>query len=140
MGSKEQSQRGTAAVEFAIMAPLFVAVLFAIVEFGLILYTQSMLTHASREGARFGVVYCTPRRTAGEIQQVVQGFLDQCGLTSTASVTVTGAGGAGGSDLDVLVTYTYQFFVLSKIINSCSLGGSLPSTIDLRSETVMRME
>ncbi|MEW6659124.1 MAG: TadE/TadG family type IV pilus assembly protein [Thermodesulfobacteriota bacterium] len=141
MGSKDQSQRGASAVEFAIMAPLFIAVLFAIVEFGLILYTQSMLTHASREGARFGVVYCTPRRTTTEIQQVVQNFLNQCGLTSTANVAVTGAGGGSGSNLDVAINYTYQYVVLSKILNSCYLGGvSLPSTLNLASETVMRME
>jgi Flp pilus assembly protein TadG len=140
MGSKDRSQRGASAVEFAIMAPLFVAVLFAIVEFGLILYTQSMLTHASREGARFGVVYCSPRRSTAEIQQVVQNFLDQCGLTSTATVAVNGAGGTSGSDLGVAVNYTYEFFVLSRIINSCYLGGSLPSTLDLASDTVMRME
>jgi Flp pilus assembly protein TadG len=139
MGSTDKSQRGASAVEFAILAPLFVALLFAIVEFGLIIYTKSMLAHASREGARYGVVYCTPRRTSSEIQAVVQNFLNQCGLTSTASVTVTGAGGASGSNLDVLVTYTYQYFIVSKFINSFS-PGSLASTINLGADTIMRME
>ncbi len=139
MGSMDRSQRGASAVEFAVLAPLFVALLFAIVEFGLILYTKSMLAHATREGARFGVVYTTPRRTSGEIEAVVQNFLNQTGLTSTATVTVTGAGGASGSSLDVLVNYTYNFFVLPKDMNKF-FGGSMSNTLNLKADTVMNME
>lgn len=139
MGKTDQSQRGASTVEFALLAPIFVALLFAIVEFGLILYTQSMLTHASREGARFGVVFCTPRRTNVEIQAVVQDFLNSCGLTSTANVMVTGAGGAGGGNLDVQINYIYQYFVLSNILTPF-YGGSMSSTLNLQANTVMRME
>lgn len=139
MGSKDQSQRGTAAVEFALLAPLFVAVLFAIVEFGLIIYTKSMLAQATREAARFGVVYSTPRRTQDEIKAVVQDYLNQCSLTSGAAITVTGAGGASGSNLEVLVKYTYKFFVLPQDMNQF-LGGSLPTSIDLQADTVMHLE
>jgi len=135
----DQGQRGASAVEFAVLAPLFVALLFAIVEFGLILYTKNMLAHASREGARFGVVYCTPRRTDEEIKAVVQNFLNKYGLTSTATVTVTGAGGASGSSLDVLVNYTYNFFVLPADMNTF-FGGSMSNTLNLTAETIMHME
>ncbi|MHB8069781.1 MAG: TadE/TadG family type IV pilus assembly protein [Desulfobaccales bacterium] len=139
MGRKDQSQRGTAAVEFALLAPLFVAVLFAIVEFGLVIYTKSMLAQATREGARYGVVYATPRRTQGEIQAVVQNFLNQCGLTSDAAVAITGAGGASGTALSVGVTYSYQFFVLPRDMNRF-LGGRLPSSISLNTTTRMILE
>jgi len=135
----DQGQRGASAVEFAVLAPLFVALLFAIVEFGLILYTKNMLAHASREGARFGVVYCTPRRTDEEIKAVVQNFLNKYGLTSTATVTVTGAGGASGSSLDVLVNYTYNFFVLPADMNTF-FGGSMSNTLNLKAESIMHME
>ncbi len=139
MGRKDPNQRGTAAVEFALLAPIFIAVLFAIVEFGLILYTKSMLAQATREGARYGVVYCTPRRTTAEIQAVVQKYLNQCNLTSGATVTVTGAGGASGSVLDVGVTYSYRFFVLPADMNRF-LGGKLPTSISLNTDTRMIME
>ncbi len=139
MKSADQRQRGASAVEFAILAPLFVALLFAIVEFGLILYTKGMLTHASREGARFGVVYGTPPRGSAEIEAVVRNYLNQSGLTNTASVTVTGVAGASGSPLDVKVDYTYRFFVLPQDMNRF-LDGSLPSTLNLTAETVMLME
>jgi Flp pilus assembly protein TadG len=138
MRGTDQSQRGASVVEFAVIAPLFIAVLFAIVEFGLVIYTKSMITHATREGARFGVVYCTPRRTNAEISSIVQSYLDQCGLTSPATVTVTGAGGASGADLTVTVNYTYRFFVVPKDISNITLGKM--ANINLTAKTVMRME
>ncbi|OGP71018.1 MAG: hypothetical protein A2Z73_07090 [Deltaproteobacteria bacterium RBG_13_60_28] len=138
----DQSQRGASAVEFAVLAPLFVALLFAIVEFGLILYTKGMMTHASREGARFGVVYRIPRHNTGEIQTVVRNFLDKVGLTSPATVTVTWPDGTVeplvGKRLDVRVNYTYHFYVLPKNINNY-LQGKM-ANLNLTAETVMRME
>ena len=138
MRSTGRSQKGASVVEFAIMAPLFIALLFAIVEFGMILYTKSMLAHASREGARFGVVYSVPRRTAGEIQGVVQNFLDRCDLTSTAAVTVYGAGGTSWNNLEVRINYTYHFFVLPQNINHYVFGKM--ADLNLTAKTVMRME
>ncbi|MFZ5453546.1 MAG: TadE/TadG family type IV pilus assembly protein [Thermodesulfobacteriota bacterium] len=138
MGHVDKGQRGASAVEFAVVAPLFVALLFAIVEFGMILYTKGMMTHAAREGARYGVVYCTPRRTVGEIQNVVQHYLNLSGLTSGAVVTVTGAGGDTGGTLNVKVSYNYDFMVVPQNVNSI-LAGTLPN-LTLTAETVMRME
>jgi Flp pilus assembly protein TadG len=140
MGRTDQSQRGAAAVEFAILAPLFIAALFALVEFGMILYAKSMLANATREGARYGIVYCTPRRSAADIQAVVQGYLNQCGLTDSATVDFPkGVGGASGSPLDVRVNYTYRFFIVPQIMNRF-MGGSLPTTLNLTTVTEMLME
>lgn len=138
MGKADQRQSGATAVEFAVIAPLFIALLFAVVEFGMILYTKGMMTHAAREGARYGVIYGTPRRTATEIRNVVQEYLNLSGLTSTATVTVTGAGGNTGDSLNVKVDYTYQFLVLPQNINDY-LAGTL-ADLNLTAETVMRME
>lgn len=135
----DRSQRGASAVEFAILAPLFVALLFAIIEFGMILYTKSMLAHASREGARFGVIYSNPRHTSGEIQTVVRNFLNTSGLTNAAAVNVTGAGGASEATLTVAVTYNYQFLVLPQDMNRF-MGGTMPLTLNLAASTAMRME
>lgn len=135
----DQSQRGASAVEFALLAPLFVALLFAIVEFGMILYTKGMLTHASREGARFGVVYSVPKRTAGEIETAVRNYLNTSGLTSPATVEILGAQGASETSLTVTVRYTYNFLVLPKDLNSY-MGGSMPLNLNLTAAAVMRME
>jgi len=138
MKSADRSQRGASAVEFALIAPLFVALLFAIVEFGMILYTKGMLTHAAREGARYGVVFVTPRRTSSEITTKVREYLNLSGLTDDANVTVAGAGGTSGNALTVDVTYTYRFWVMPKNITNF-LAGKM-ADLDLRANTVMYME
>ncbi|WP_297448718.1 TadE family protein [Ferrovum sp.] len=50
------SERGVAAVEFAIVFPLMLLLMFGIVEFGTMMYDQIMVTNAAREGARWGSV------------------------------------------------------------------------------------
>ena len=133
-----KGQRGASAVEFAVITPLFVALLFAVVEFGMVLYAKGMITHAAREGARYGVVYSTPRRDAVSIENEVKQYLNLSGLTNEATVTVTGAGGNTGDILDVKVSYNYEFMVLPKDINNF-LAGTMPD-LTLTAETVMRME
>ena len=51
--SKEQ---GAAAVEFAIVLPVLVAIVFGIFEFGIAYNNYIALTHAAREGARLAAV------------------------------------------------------------------------------------
>ena len=138
MGRVAKGQEGASVVEFAVITPLFVALLFAIVEFGMVLYTKGMITHAAREGARYGVVYSTPRRDAVSIENEVKQYLNLSGLTNEATVTVTGAGGNTGDILDVKVSYNYEFMVLPKDINNF-LAGTMPD-LTLTAETVMRME
>jgi hypothetical protein len=43
-------------VEFAIIVPLLITILFSVIEFGFMMYDQVVITNASREGARAGVV------------------------------------------------------------------------------------
>ena len=51
-----RSESGAAAVEFALLLPLLLSLFLGIVDLGLAVYTQSVLSNASREGARAGVV------------------------------------------------------------------------------------
>ncbi|MEE9495904.1 MAG: TadE/TadG family type IV pilus assembly protein, partial [Desulfobacterales bacterium] len=65
------NQRGTAAIEFAIVLPLLMVLIFGIIEFGLVFYDKAMVTNASREAARAGIVYRDPPLTVAEMQSVV---------------------------------------------------------------------
>jgi len=131
-----KNQEGASLAEFAVLAPLFVVLLFGLVEFGLALYTKSVVTNASREGARFGVVYGTPRKTEAEIIAQVTSYLNKAGFSDTPSVTVavTGEGGASGTSLSVTVAYPYQFQVLPNFVQG------LTGTINLTTNTIMLME
>lgn len=109
---------GGSVAEFALLAPVFVVLLFGLVEFGMAIYAKGVLTNASREGARLGVVYGTPRKTETEIIARVVDYLNKAGFTETPSVTVnvTGEGGASGTSLTVSVTYPYHFQVLPNFV------------------------
>jgi Flp pilus assembly protein TadG len=128
-------EEGAAAIEFAILLPLLMMILFGIIEFGLVLYRQEVITNASREGARFGIIIGDPRPTTGDIQTVVNTYLTNAGLyAGNATVSVTGAQGAPGSDLTVSVVYPYDFLVLP------SFATSLANTLNLSATTLMKME
>ena len=62
-------ERGAALLEFAIGASLFFTAIFAVLEFGVLLWTHNALTEASRRGARYAVNH----RTADieDVQNVV---------------------------------------------------------------------
>ena len=131
-------QEGQSLVEFAIVAPVLVLLLLGIVEFGLILYNQHVITNASREGARYGIVVDTPRRSDESIQAVVEAYcvdnLVTFGTTGPPKTTVTFVGQSFGDDLTVEVTYHYDFLVLPNFIASL-MGGQ-----DLRAHTTMKYE
>lgn len=49
--------RGQALLEFALVAPIFFFILFAILEFGRAVYVTQVLNNAAREGARYAIVH-----------------------------------------------------------------------------------
>jgi Flp pilus assembly protein TadG len=128
-------EEGAAAVEFALLLPLLMMILFGIIEFGLVMYNQEVITNASREGARYGIVIGSPRPAVGQIQGVVNTYLTNAGLDSgNATVSVSGAQGAPGTDLTVSVTYPYNFLVLP------NFAVGLGSNLNLNGTTVMKLE
>src|SRR4051812_14856468 len=55
-GRHTHSERGAAAVEFALVVPLLIALVFGIAEFGRAWFIQSTLAGAAREGARAAAI------------------------------------------------------------------------------------
>jgi Flp pilus assembly protein TadG len=128
-------REGQSLIEFALVLPLLLILVFGIIDFSIGLYDKAVITNASREGARAGIVAQVPRLTEGQIQDVVlkycSGHLVTFG-SGTLKITVV-AGKAYPDDLVVTVTYPYQFAVISRLIPS--LGSPT-----LRATTTMKME
>jgi Flp pilus assembly protein TadG len=139
MGRKNQS--GASAVEFAIILPILVLLVFGIIEFSVALYDKAMITNASREGARAGIVFRVPLVTDEEITEVVNTYLGNSLITfggpTAATTTVTRNGPNPpnpGDELKVTVNYNYTFLIIPNFITDLSGG------INMMAETVMRME
>jgi Flp pilus assembly protein TadG len=135
---KLKSQSGAAAVEFAIILPVLILLVFGTIEFGLLLYNQQVITNASREGARAGIVSQSPRVSDTQISAVITGYcggnLVTFGSPNVPTVDIQPPDRTGsifGDDLMVTVTYNYDFLVLSNL-------GFGP--IDMAARTVMKME
>lgn len=54
--SRRRDVRGQAMVEFALVFPVFIVILFGAIDVGRFVFTDSVLSQAAREGARLGSV------------------------------------------------------------------------------------
>ncbi len=130
-----RSESGASAVEFAILLPLLMMIVFGIIEFGFALYQQAILTNASREGARLGIVQSVPPITNAAVDAKIDTYLTAAGITP-GNVTRTPPPvltGGTGSPVTVTLTLPYTFVVLPGLT-------SVTPTINLVAQTVMRHE
>jgi Flp pilus assembly protein TadG len=127
------SHCGVAAVEFAIVAPVFVIMILGIIEIGRAMMVQQIITNASREGARRAI---TEKATTSEVQSVVNNYLAATSVKSGVSVNVTPAPGpAVGFGDPITVTVTVPYNNVSWLEAPWLLGGT-----NLTASTIMRAE
>jgi Flp pilus assembly protein TadG len=103
--------------------PLLLLIVFGILELGIALYDKAMITNASREGARAGVVLRNPKPTTQDITNVMlaycQNYLVTFGTGNTPTVTVpSGVGGTFGTPLTVTVSYQYSGLGLGAMLSA----------------------
>jgi Flp pilus assembly protein TadG len=110
-------ERGAAAVEFALIAPLLFMLLFGIFQFGLVWSQKNVYVGAAREGARYAAVNCdstsptngcvngtdTWGKVKDRITSAAVGYpVDFTSFSvSTSPVTTTGACTTAGSSVTV---------------------------------------
>ena len=123
-------QKGVAAIEFAIILPFLVLLVFGGIEFGVMFYNKQVLTNATREGARAGITGIDTT----EVQQIVWDYcngklknLNGSNVLPITNIVVT----PDGTDLSVAVSFGYNL-LFSKIIGF--------SNITIVASTTMRME
>ncbi len=135
---KSQNQKGVAVVEFALVLPMLLVLAFGIIEFSLILFDKAVITNASREGARAGIVAGDPRVSDAAIIGVANNYFSthvvSLGPNNPSSVTVAREGNNFGDDLTVTVSYSYGFLVLPNFVTG------ITGPLTLTATTVMKME
>jgi Flp pilus assembly protein TadG len=132
---------GLALVEFALVLPVLLLMLLGIIDFGVIMYDQAVITNASREGARAGIVLKKPKLTDAQIRTVA---LDYCqtqlvslGVNPAPVVTVTQSDPAVFSTpltVTVTVTYSYSGLLLGGVIKALTGHLALKATSVMNNE------
>jgi len=143
LSARVRSQAGAELVEFALVLPILLLVFGGILDFGLLLQRQQVITNAAREGARLAVVnYPVP-----DVQERVRRFVRE-GLNNQTLEPVTTVsppqsislpGGSTFNAVHVDVTLTSQYLVLGPIVSLAGGSGSFTS-IPLHAQTTMRVE
>ena len=117
-------QRGVVAVEFAIVLPVLLSLIFGVFEFGVALYDQAIITNASREAARAGVVVRKVKATIPQIKTVgmnyCKEYLISFGNTVSPDVSVSESTNPDFStpQLNVTVSYTYVGLLLGPLLSA----------------------
>ncbi|MBO9537642.1 TadE/TadG family type IV pilus assembly protein [Herbaspirillum sp.] len=125
---QRKNERGSQAVEFALVLPFLLIVIFLVIDFAFLLYDKAVITNASREAARAGTVLsATPWSTtsvaAVACTYVTGALISMKSGTKTAScngtadpvITVSNPNGnvppAFGDPVTVQISYTYSGFL-----------------------------
>ncbi len=104
-------RKGIAAVEFALVAPVFFLLLFALIELGRMMMVQQSLTNAAREGCRTAILATTT--SSSDVEAAVRNYLQSVmsNASNVGEVRVTvpavAATTASGTDLTVAVEVDY---------------------------------
>lgn len=145
-----RTHKGQSLVEFALVLPIFLVVVFAIVDFGMGLRGWITITNAAREGARVGAVYAEPG-TAGTLASPAScATVDPGDKSSIAgrscstaaglpradlAVGVEGAGGDTGDPVRVKMTYDYDYITpLGAFVSGIAGPLHMETVADMRLE------
>ena len=118
-----------AMIEFALVLPILLLVLFGITEFGRAIAVVQVLYTAAREGARIAAV------TAPDRSAVTTRVNDVLGAASVTPSAILVDGPVGSPESTVRVTVRSDFNVLSGTVL-----GTFAGTITLQGVSVMRHE
>jgi Flp pilus assembly protein TadG len=145
-------QEGTTTVEFALVAPVLLVLLFGIMEFGLVYKDALAISQAAREGARAGavgntietisarVIASAPGLTAANITVTSQ-YRTYANSTWSSWATLTDSGGnnaaPSGAQVEVTVSYPHTL-VTGGLFSSLAVKGT--NYITLTTSMIMRRE
>ena len=128
---KISGQSGVSAIEFAIVLPVLLLILFGIIEFSILLYNKAIITNASREGARHGIKQIYETDSSGNVfatypgdaTNVAEEYCNNLLITfdgSSSAVATADPADPGsaisGDTLTMTVTFDYGFLILPEFM------------------------
>jgi hypothetical protein len=138
------TEAGQALVEFTMILPLFLLILFALIDFGRGFYTWLLVTNAAREGARVAATQQDSAAVQDRIWDAVcSNYPSSCSLDET-KLTWTNPGTAnvqGPRGEAVVIELSYDFDYATPIGNILGIvsGGALAAPT-ITAHSSMRLE
>ena len=140
-------EKGQSLAEFVMVLPIFLILVFSIIDFGMGFHAWLTVTNSAREGARLGAVRApaggacdnNPSTLATNIDCRVRetaDSLNQANLTPT----INGAQGTPGSSVVVKVAYDYDLITPLDGLLGLISGGAVGPTLKFNSTADMRLE
>jgi Flp pilus assembly protein TadG len=124
--------RGQGMVEFALIAPLFLAITFGTIELGWLVFANHSLTNATREGARYAMVHGERSgdiATVSSVTPVVQDYAGRFASDITVTnVEFTPGTAEPGSQVRIETSYTHQP-IIGMIIGAGTITLNSDSTV-----------
>jgi hypothetical protein len=145
---RARPDRAQAIVEFTLMLPFALLLIFAVTEFGFALYTQISVRNAASEAARYAAVANLPSTTAGTCDpgSIEQRAHDASnGIAACDEVTVSYQAPVDGqyvrgSGVAVAIQHDYDTITPLPSIISFLTGGAFPTTWTLGACSDSRLE
>ena len=129
--NKATKQRGASLVEFALVAPLLILLLFGIIESGWAFSHQLEVRHGAREGARLVAVNFG---TDAQVTAEVCTRMNFTGDLATTTVTITKSGSAIGDTATVTIDAPYTS--ITGFTSGLFGSVTLTSSVDIRLEQI----
>lgn len=125
------NNRGQTLVEFAVVFPLIIILLFGIYEIGIALSIQQTITYASREGARVGALTNENSQIESAIATATQ-FIDENGDRITIQIIPENESSRDrGDELTVLIEYDLPLIILNIISENITLSSQAVARIEV---------
>jgi Flp pilus assembly protein TadG len=138
--SGRRRDRGAAAVEFALILPLLMLLVFGIIDFGRALNAQITLTQAAREGARLDALGQSNAAVVSRTQTAATGLNLNAPNGSVTETQVCMPNAGATADAQVTVSYQFSFITPVGAIAGLFGGSGFGGPITLTAQGVMPCE
>lgn len=140
LAARLRSEAGAELVEFALVLPLLLLVLGGIVDFGMLLQRQQVVTNAAREGARLAAVGYSQPDVQSRVTTFVRQGVNDPAAAPLATVVCALVDGEPCWGRQVTVTLDERFFVLGPFVFIAGGAGGSFDRITLSAVSMMRVE
>lgn len=137
-----KTEAGQSLVEFSLILPVFLVLMFGLVDFGRAFYTWMIVTNAAREGARAGAV----QLDTNSINQRIYGsfcnsYPSSCAIDTSRmpAPKLDNVQGARGTAVTVDISYNFEYVTpLGPLLQL--IGGSKLENPVIKAHSSMRLE